>query len=233
MVDEPNDTAGTTGTTDTGSASGANTRPTAADFLAAFPESAEAVQLVADVLKISLDVPAEGAVDLRHERIRRVIAGTSSASRTRAGVICRVLERVSTEVRGLILTIKDELNDPDIRAGDAVILPEGWLVVMMGGAEIGRVPFNPRRPNAEADASQLAEQMLAEYVSTHLQGAAEVDATIGDTLEATDTGPLATVRTSAGECVIAARTIVKRHETTADGADEPAAGGDRPLRVER
>jgi hypothetical protein len=181
------------------------------EALERFPDSSEAVDLIATCLKLALASVPDEAEDTRHERIRAAIAGVSSDVRTRAGVVCTVLSRVAGELKGLVLVVKDEQGDADILAGDAVILPEGWLVVMMAGTEIARVPFDPRRPDAEGVASDLANQMLTEYVTLHVQGKAAAAAAVGESLR-TDTGPLTTRRLPGGEAVVAARTILKASE---------------------
>jgi hypothetical protein len=192
------------------------------EALQAFPDSAAAVDIIAQCLKIALNGTDPGE---QHEQIRATLAGATTEARTRAGVVCSALVRVAGELRGLILAIKDEQGDADIIAGDCVVLPEGWLVVQIGGREIARMPFDPQRPAEQAE--QLAEQTLAEYVSLHIQGRAEVGGLVGSALE--DRGPLRTKRMPRGELVASVRVPVRLEAPERQQTPEkPEAPTDRP-----
>lgn len=142
-----------------------------ADLLGNFPDSREAVALIGAALRIAGVPVAEGEDDGRRVAILELLQGSTSTVRTRVCVLAGVLAELAATLRSFALEVKAEQNDPDISSGDAVVTPDGWLVVTMAGKEIGRVPYDPRR---EGDDVALSESMLREFVRLHGRGDLEV-----------------------------------------------------------
>jgi hypothetical protein len=111
-------------------------------------------------------------IDPRAADIEDVVRRAAPAVRTRAAQLATALLPIVTRCRSLILAIKSEAEDADVTHGDAEILPDGWLVVTMGGEQVGRVPYNPDR--GQEDAARMAEEMLTEHVRLHVMRSTEV-----------------------------------------------------------
>lgn len=145
---------------------------TPADVLADFfPESAEAVALLLQCVRIGGQPVAEGEDDGRLDAIRDLLDATTAPIRTRVVVIAEVLRELAGTVRMAALQAKADAGDADVSEGHAEVTPDGWLVVYMGEKEIGRVPFNPRRQDGTEN--KLATDIIAEYVRLHVNGALE------------------------------------------------------------
>lgn len=118
----------------------------------------------------------DGDGDTRPKVIDRLVQDATPAVRTRAAQLASVLSEFALRVHRIMLAGKMDAQDPDVAQGHAEILDEGWLVVTMGDQLIGRVPYNPERGQAEA--SRMAEEILAEHVRLHvmrsIDGAADV-----------------------------------------------------------
>lgn len=131
-------------------------------------DGSEPAHLVFGTLAIATQpAPSEGFDDPRFIEIRDLIMGASPEVRTRALQITSALLPVLERLRSLIITVKSECEDADVRHGNAEVLPEGWLVVTMGDETIGRVPYNPERGMEEA--SRVAEEILSEHVRLHVR----------------------------------------------------------------
>lgn len=136
-----------------------------------FPESAAAVALLLQCVRIGGQPIAEGDDDNRLDAIRDLLDASTSPIRTRVVIIAEVLRELAGSVRMAALQSKADNADPDVSEGTAEVTPDGWLVVHMGEKEIARIPFNPRRQDGTEN--KLATDIIAEYVRLHVNGGIE------------------------------------------------------------
>ncbi len=142
------------------------------DVLGNFPNSREAVALIAAALRIAGTPVDDGDDDGRRDAIGELMETVSPAVRTRVCVLAGVLGELSRAIRSVAIETKARLADPDISSGDAIVTPDGWLVVTMDGKEIGRVPYDPHRQDGTE--AELSRDILREYVRMHGRGDLEV-----------------------------------------------------------